>query len=544
MTSILQPTFAAGELSPSASARTDIARYYTGLKLCRNFMVMPYGGVRNRPGTRMICEVADSTKLNRLIPFQFNDEQTYILQFGDQLMRVIKDGGQVLFSSGPFEGFPYQINMPYTQYDLKQLNYTQSADLMTFAHPSYKPRDLGRLAHDNWLSAEINLAPRILPPASATATPTAGTGTNTQVWRYQITAVLDDGNSIDESIPVTSNAVTVFPDTASATIVWPAVPGATYYIVYKDNAGAGIYGFIGRATALTFIRLTGLNFTNDSTGNTFRVHNFSRDGRSGRYVSQDVIDKTTAGCYAFIWALGTNDVTGYDAAAQIAFDQRIDWIIAAAATNRTRVVFIDFLFGQPYSHGLRASLRRGAAAIPNSIFIDVEQLWTVSGVQYTEAERVSRNLSSGVHPEEVGHRLVAETLAQRLGLVCTSKKQAILDDPIWKSLDISASGLKNRLNVAGQMCAYRIRDNQIEVVMDTATVPAAVTTIGTIPPADFPPINGFNFASNPDATGKFGLFTVSGSGAVIYRPNPESSAAPNACQLNVALPYRQSYSWP
>jgi len=246
MTSALQPTFAAGELSPSASARTDIARYYTGLKLCRNFMVMPYGGVRNRPGTKFVCEVADSTKLNRLIPFQFNDEQTYILQFSDLQMRVIKDGGQVLTG-----GVPYQLAMPYTQFDLKQLNFTQSADVMTFAHTSYKPRELSRLAHDNWTTAELNLAPRIAAPATATATPTAGTGA-TQSWRYQVTAVLDDGNSIDESLPVTSNAVTIFADTASATIVWPAVTGATYYIVYKDNAGAGIYGFIGRATALTF----------------------------------------------------------------------------------------------------------------------------------------------------------------------------------------------------------------------------------------------------------------------------------------------------
>jgi len=251
MSSVLQPTFAAGELSPSASARTDIARYYTGLKVCRNFMVMPYGGVRNRPGTKFVCEVENSNKLNRLIPFQFNDQQTYILQFGDLQARVIKDGGQVVFSSGPFAGLPYQVGMPYTQFDLVQLNYTQSADVMTFAHPGYKPRELSRLAHDNWITSEISLAPRIAAPASATATAVAGSGV-TQDWRYQVTAVLDDGNTLDESLPVTSNTVTIHAETAAATIVWPAVAGATYYIVYKDNAGAGIYGFIGRATELTF----------------------------------------------------------------------------------------------------------------------------------------------------------------------------------------------------------------------------------------------------------------------------------------------------
>ena len=251
MSGVLQPTFAAGELSPSASARTDIARYYTGLKTCRNFMVMPYGGVRNRPGTKFVCEVENSNKLTRLIPFQFNDQQTYILQFGDLQTRFIKDGGQILFSAPPYEGLPVQVALPYTQYDLKQINYTQSADVMTLAHPGYKPRELGRFAHDNWVTAEISLAPRIPPPASAAATPVTGTGAK-QVWRYQITAVMDDGNSLDESLPVTSNTVEVFADTAAATITWPAVVGATYYIVYKDNAGAGIYGFIGRATELSF----------------------------------------------------------------------------------------------------------------------------------------------------------------------------------------------------------------------------------------------------------------------------------------------------
>lgn len=251
MSGILQPTFAAGELSPSASARTDIARYYTGLKLCRNFMVMPYGGVRNRAGTRLVAEVKDSTKLCRLVPFQFNDVQTYILAFGDLNMRVIKDGGQVLYSAGPNIGTPFELAMPYTQNDLASLNYTQSADVMTFAQPGYKPRELNRLAHDNWTTAEINLAPRIAAPASATAVSGGGTGT-AQTWRYQVTAVLDDGNTLDESLPATSNPVTTHTDVASATITWPAVTGATYYIIYKDNAGAGIYGFIGRATGTTF----------------------------------------------------------------------------------------------------------------------------------------------------------------------------------------------------------------------------------------------------------------------------------------------------
>lgn len=346
MTSVLQPTFAAGELSPSASARTDIARYYTGLKLCRNFMVMPYGGVRNRAGTKFICEVADSAKLNRLLPFQFNDEQTYILQFSDLTMRVIKDGGQIVFGPGPFAGLPYQVAMPYTQFDLAQINYTQSADLMTFAHPSYKPRELGRLAHDNWITSEISLAPRIAAPASATATPTAGTGV-TQSWRYQVTAVLDDGNSLDESLPVTSNAVTVFADTASATIVWPAVVGATYYIVYKDSAGAGIYGFIGRATALTFTdrNITAVKTDTPPNGNDPFVGVNNYPGAVGYYQQRLAFAGSNANPQT-VWMSKTGLFKNFGFSIPNKDDDAITFTIASKQVNRMRhLVGLDSLLG-------------------------------------------------------------------------------------------------------------------------------------------------------------------------------------------------------
>jgi hypothetical protein len=54
----------------------------------------------NRTGFKYVAQVKDSSKDVRLIPFAFNTEQTYILEFGDYYVRVIKDGGQVLESGG------------------------------------------------------------------------------------------------------------------------------------------------------------------------------------------------------------------------------------------------------------------------------------------------------------------------------------------------------------------------------------------------------------------------------------------------------------
>lgn len=336
MSGVLQPTFAAGELSPSASARTDIARYYTGLKLCRNFMVMPYGGVRNRPGTKFVCEVKDSTKRCRLIPFQFNDVQTYILQFGDTNMRVIKDGGQVLYSSGPSVGQPFELALPYTQTDLDLLNFTQSADVMTFVQPSYKPRELSRLAHDNWTTAEINLAPRIAAPASATAAAVAGTGVP-QTWRYQVTAVLDDGNTLDESLPATSNGVTITSDIATATITWAAVPGATYYILYKDNAGAGVYGFIGRATGTTFTdqNITSVKTDTPPNGNDPFVGAGNYPGAVG-YYQQRLVFAGSNNNPQTVWMSKTGLFKNFGYSVPSKDDDAITFTIASTEVNRMR----------------------------------------------------------------------------------------------------------------------------------------------------------------------------------------------------------------
>lgn len=57
---------------------------------------MRHGGAANRPGLEFVCEVKDSTKAVRLIKFEFNSDQTYVLEFGDQYIRFIRDGGQIL----------------------------------------------------------------------------------------------------------------------------------------------------------------------------------------------------------------------------------------------------------------------------------------------------------------------------------------------------------------------------------------------------------------------------------------------------------------
>lgn len=91
-----QVSFTSGEVAPSLHARTDLARYQTGLKTCRNFLIHAHGGVSNRPGTVNVGPTRSAAQKARLIPFEFNTEQAYALEFGDQYMRVVKNGGHLL----------------------------------------------------------------------------------------------------------------------------------------------------------------------------------------------------------------------------------------------------------------------------------------------------------------------------------------------------------------------------------------------------------------------------------------------------------------
>jgi hypothetical protein len=91
-----QTNFTAGELTPKIAGQTDFKKYANGVEVLENLTVFPQGGASRRYGSIYVSEVKDSTKNVRLIPFEFNVEQSYVLEFGDQYIRFYKDGGAIL----------------------------------------------------------------------------------------------------------------------------------------------------------------------------------------------------------------------------------------------------------------------------------------------------------------------------------------------------------------------------------------------------------------------------------------------------------------
>lgn len=88
--------FSGGEISGQLFGRTDLEKYALALKTAKNCLISKYGGIMNRPGLEYVGEVKDSSQSTRILPFQFSTTQAYVLEVGEQIMRPIKDAGQIL----------------------------------------------------------------------------------------------------------------------------------------------------------------------------------------------------------------------------------------------------------------------------------------------------------------------------------------------------------------------------------------------------------------------------------------------------------------
>ena len=144
--------FTAGEITPRLYGRTDIAKYDNGAATVENFVVQPHGGLTRRPGTRFVAEVKNSANAVRLVPFEFNVEQAYVLEFGPTYFRIYKDGGQV--TSG---GSPVEVVTVYTASDLDTLKFAQAADTMYVVSPNHPIYKITRTSHTAWTITEVEL---------------------------------------------------------------------------------------------------------------------------------------------------------------------------------------------------------------------------------------------------------------------------------------------------------------------------------------------------------------------------------------------------
>lgn len=140
MLALTKTNFTAGEVTPELLGRGDLRAYENGARRLRNVFIAPTGGVSRRPGLAYI-DTARGT--GRLMAFEFNTEQVYLLVFTDQHVDVYKDGAVVA-----------DFATPWTDDQLSQIAWTQNADTLLVVHPDVAPRKITRSSHTAWSIAE------------------------------------------------------------------------------------------------------------------------------------------------------------------------------------------------------------------------------------------------------------------------------------------------------------------------------------------------------------------------------------------------------
>ena len=136
----------AGKMTPLIDARSDTQKYSSGCRELNNFIPRIYGPVERRSGTKFIARCEDDDVKSKMVPFIFSSTIAYDIEFSALKMNVYFAGSIV----------DADIVTPYTEADLFELQFEQSADVMWIIHPDYAPRKLSRVSATEFTLAKIS----------------------------------------------------------------------------------------------------------------------------------------------------------------------------------------------------------------------------------------------------------------------------------------------------------------------------------------------------------------------------------------------------
>lgn len=182
----LKNSFTSGEVSPRAYSRIDLDRYKNGCRKLRNAICASQGPAFMRSGTKFLFDLSSldihpTTPQFRLIPFIFNEDQSYVLIFfkdsADDIQLVFgTDTGLIVYSTpAPTEcptGTPISpavtagdlvsLTMP-SGWDIETFDYAQYADEMYFAQSGLEPHILKRYSNECWTLSDATTGMTDMP---------------------------------------------------------------------------------------------------------------------------------------------------------------------------------------------------------------------------------------------------------------------------------------------------------------------------------------------------------------------------------------------
>lgn len=253
-------------------------------------------------------------------------------------------------------------------------------------------------------------------------------------------------------------------------------PFVGYGFVLTDN-GLGSCKITIRTTSTAEVEINGIGYY--KTANQAVLQNMSQSGRKLINTSQACVQKLMGESALFVMALGVNDFYDHqnDDVKFAAFTQVIDWLIQYANQYEVPVVVPDFVWYVGPENRTRAQLRR-LATQTKGVYIPFPDFFIKNSIVPNSAYLIETlNLfTNDLHPNVAGHKLIAETIAKKIGLSVSSKKQVLDYHDWWFPLALNpASGVTNKSTSAPLVSAIKNQGGQVLVRLNLTGLAGAVT---------------------------------------------------------------------
>ena len=129
-------SFTAGEIAPELLGRGDLRAYENGAANLQNVFIHPTGGLSRRAGLRFVDTARGA---GRLVPFEFNTEQVYLIAFSDLYADIYSGDSKVA-----------SVVCPWTEAEVAEFSWVQSADTLLMVHASHPPKKIIRNSETDW----------------------------------------------------------------------------------------------------------------------------------------------------------------------------------------------------------------------------------------------------------------------------------------------------------------------------------------------------------------------------------------------------------
>lgn len=145
-------SFNKGLVTPHIDARIDSEQYQSACRVLNNFIARMYGSAERRPGTYYVNTMRDSdtpTTISGvttclLVPFIYSREIAYVLEFTGYYIRIYYDDAVV-----------DEIDSPYAESDLFELQFKQLGDVIWITHEDYPPAKFSRISATEFVIENI-----------------------------------------------------------------------------------------------------------------------------------------------------------------------------------------------------------------------------------------------------------------------------------------------------------------------------------------------------------------------------------------------------